>query len=54
MQYLPTKDHAHMVAVIVTVTHLPKYRKFKEQQIPVTKAEEMKEEQILIFMEIVK
>ena len=37
VQYLPTKDHTHVNAIIVTVTQLPKYLKFKEQQIPVTK-----------------
>ena len=54
VQYLPTKDHTHVNASIVTVTQLPKYLQFKEQQIPITKTEEMNEEQRLIFKNFVE
>ena len=54
VQYLATEDHTHIDAIIVTVTQLPKYLKFKEQQIPITKAEEMIQEQRLIFKNIVE
>ena len=54
VQYLTTEDYTHIDAIIVTVTQLPKYFKFKEQQILITNAEEMNEEQKLIFKNIVE
>ena len=50
---LPTKNHTHMDAIIVTVTQLPKYF-FKGQQTTITKTEEMNEKQSLFFNNIVQ